>query len=71
MECEEALVKTTSVPQYWVDYTWFNKNEFSSINVHQKNNIIGWMRQYGTDYFAPLAIWHIDWLNVLRNHYTD
>lgn len=66
MECDEALIRTTPVPVAWVDYSWFDAQEFKSSSIYRKNDILGWIETYGAQYFDSLSIWHIDWVGALR-----
>jgi hypothetical protein len=65
----EAPVKLEEIPESWYDYPGFDTscfNQTSALHRLQKAEVLGWMQQYGVDYFKELNIWHVNWLNLLR-----
>ncbi len=54
------------VPQAWYQaYTFFNPLPFSQEFTLKKEEVRQWFLEYGKDFFKPLNIWNVDWVNQL------
>lgn len=63
------LIKLNEIPADWYNYQNFDMSclgQTSALHQLQKQEIIQWMKQYGTEYFKDIDIWHVDWLTRLR-----
>lgn len=54
------------VPKAWLAYDFFDESCFLKKLDTKQQDILAWFKEYGVDYFAPLAIWHFDWVQELK-----
>lgn len=63
-DCEEEPTSNRLMPcpvDWYKGYTFFNRAAYDAPDTWKEKQVTEWFRQYGKDYFADLAIWHINW----------
>jgi hypothetical protein len=65
---DPSSIKCSKIKPAWINYDFFKKfNSAYYHTMHQEriNEIRGWFKEYGVDYFKPLAIWDIEFVKQL------
>lgn len=60
-------VTLAPVPDSWLDYKGIDKKVYTHLHTSKKQDILTWMKQHGTEHFASLQIWHLDWLKEFQS----
>lgn len=66
---DQSQIKLAKVKSVWLKYDFFTKfNSAYYHNIHQErlDEIKGWFKEYGIDYFKPLAIWQVEYVKQLE-----
>ena len=66
LQADNAHYVLKPLPPAWLDYSFFNIACFTKQLTTKQEEILAWFKEYGPDYFAPLAIWHINWVQALK-----
>jgi len=48
-------------PEWFEKYEFFNETTFTTPDRWREAQVLEWFEKYGSDYFADLDIWDIDW----------
>lgn len=65
---DQSAMKLSHIKPAWIAYDFFKKfNSAYYHTMHQEriSEIKGWFKEYGLDYFKPLAIWDIECVKQL------
>ncbi len=54
------------LPPSWLKYRFFNAECFTKKLGTKQQEILSWFKEYGPSYFESLDIWHIDWVQQLK-----